>query len=685
MLSLDPLIDRVLACVRSAERDGDSAAVLSADVLEVADDLRRAAAAAKPEARTAARVNAALGALHWARYRAGAPEREGDLGIALTLFEPLLTVRPDLIPVPVLHALVAASAPADDDADANLQFASLLLSIALMTDKPDLLDDAIHKFRAVLQQEVPDPVRGSVLSDLALALALRARRSAGRADLDAAVEAGRQAVPLMPDGGPEVVTTLSNLGVALRLRFERYGGTGDLADAVVAGQRAVDAAGPGDAGTARYNLGATLRLRYHACGDRADLDRAVEEGRRAMLAVPEGDPRRPIRGAALANALQSRYEVTGRGEDLDGAITRGQQAAAGMPAGHQDRAAVLSNVSKSRQTRFAAFGELADLEAGLSAARAAVDAYPPGHPRRPVVLTNLGNALRLRFGRYGDQADIHEAVQVSREAVAATPEDAPARAGRLNNLGNVLAIRAKTPVAMALDGDEALEVSRAAVGAADAAGLASTEQVPHRVNLAGRLRDRYRATGAPADLVSATRELRTALYALPAGHPDRATVAGNLGAVRFLEYQRTGDASAADEAVVHWREAAAGSGARPSSRLNAAASWGATLAAQGSWDGAAEGYRHAVALVSRVAWRGITRRSSEYWLVRVQGVAPDAAACALAARQPGGALTGLEAGRAVLWSQLLEARSDLSRLDDLRPDLGRRARALLALLDDEEG
>ena len=225
------------------------------------------------------------------------------------------------------------------------------------------------------------------------------------------------------------------------------------------------------------------------------------------------------RGAALANALQSRYEVTGRGEDLDGAITAGQEATAGMPSDHRNRAAILSNLSKSLQTRFAAFGELSDLEAGLSSARAAVEAFPPGHPRRPAALTNLGNALRLRFGQYGDPADIDEAVQASRDAVAATPEGTRSRAGRLNNLGNVLAIRADTPAALVVDGDEAIEASRAAVTAVNAAGLAPAEQVPHRVNLATRLRDRYRATGVPADLMAATRELRTALDALPAGTP----------------------------------------------------------------------------------------------------------------------------------------------------------------------
>ena len=591
MPSLDLLIDRVLVCVRSAERDGDGAAVLSADALEAADDLRSAAAATEPDAGTAARVNAALGALHWARYRAGAAEQDGDLSTALDLFEPLLTVRPDLVPVPVRRALVAASAPETDDLDEKLQYAVLLLSIARMIDEPDLLDDAVYRFRAVLQQQIRDPVRGPVLSDLALALVLRFQRSDGRADLDEAVEAGRRAATLLPERVPEPVTTLSNLGAALRLRFERYGEPEDLVDAVVIGRRAVDAAGLDDAGTARFNLSATLQLRFHASADRADLDLAVEEGRRALLAVPHGDPRSAVRGAALANALQSRYEVTGRGEDLDGAVAAGQEATAG--------------------------------------------------------------------------------------------------AGRLNNLGNVLAIQGDTTAVPTVSGDEALdealEVSRAAVTAVNAAGLTPAEQVSHRVNLATRLRDLYRATDVPADPMAATRELRTALDALPAGHPDRATVAGNLGTVRFLDHLRTGDASAADEAVAYWREATAGAGARPSSRLNAAASWGSTLAARGSWDAAAEGYGQAVALVSRMAWRGITRRSREYRLGRTQGLARDAAACALAARQPGSALTWLEGGRAVLWSQLLEARSDLGRLADRRPDLGQRAQALLALLDDEDG
>ena len=382
MPGLDLLIDRVLVRVRSAERDGDGAAVLSADALEAADDLRSAATATEPDAGTAARVNAALGALHWARYRAGAAEQDGDLSTALDLFEPLLTVRPDLVPVPVRRALVAASAPETDDLDENLQYAVLLLSIARMIDEPDLLDDAVYRFRAVLQQQIRDPVRGPVLSDLALALVLRFQRSDGRADLDEAVEAGRRAATLLPERVPELVTTLSNLGAALRLRFERYGEPEDLVDAVVIGRRAVDAAGLDDAGTARFNLSATLQLRFHASGDRADLDLAVEEGRRALLAVPHGDPRRAVRGAALANALQSRCEVTGRGEDLDGAVAAGQEATAGTPSGHRDRAAILSNLSKSLQTRFAAFGELSDLEGGLSAARAA-GCFPTGTPAPP--------------------------------------------------------------------------------------------------------------------------------------------------------------------------------------------------------------------------------------------------------------------------------------------------------------
>ena len=95
--------------------------------------------------------------------------------------------------MPVRRALVAASAPETDDLDENLQYAVLLLSIARMIDEPDPLDDAVYRFRAVLQQQIRDPVRGPVLSDLALALVLRFQRSDGRADLDEAVEAGRRA------------------------------------------------------------------------------------------------------------------------------------------------------------------------------------------------------------------------------------------------------------------------------------------------------------------------------------------------------------------------------------------------------------------------------------------------------------------------------------------------------------
>lgn len=156
--------------------------------------------------------------------------------------------------------------------------------------------------------------------------------------------------------------------------------------------------------TARFNLSRTLQLRFHASGDRADLDLAVE-GRRALLAVPDGDPRRAVRGAALADALQSLCELTGRGEDFDGAITAGQGAAAGTPSGHRNRAAIFSNLSKSPQTRWAAFGGLSELEGGLRAARAAVNAFPPGHPRRPAALTNPWQRSPAAV-RHHDPADI---------------------------------------------------------------------------------------------------------------------------------------------------------------------------------------------------------------------------------------------------------------------------------------
>ena len=66
---------------------------------------------------------------------------------------------------------------------------------------------------------------------------------------------------------------------------------------------------------------------------------------------------------------------------------------------------------------------------------------------------------------------------------------------------------------------------------------------------------------------------------------------------------------------------------------------------------------------------------------RSAGAARTAAACACDAGEPAEAVSMLETGRGILWSQLMEARAGLDRLAVARPDLAERMAFIRTELD----
>jgi hypothetical protein len=96
---------------------------------------------------------------------------------------------------------------------------------------------------------------------------------------------------------------------------------------------------------------------------------------------------------------------------------------------------------------------------------------------------------------------------------------------------------------------------------------------------------------------------------------------------------------------------------------------------------ALDGYRKAVELLHLLAWFGMGRSSQERWLARVPGLAQDAAAWALFAGDQEKAVEVLEQGRGILWSQLLDLRTDLAASGAVPGELTSKLAAIRAELD----
>ncbi|MER6107149.1 CHAT domain-containing protein [Streptomyces hirsutus] len=533
----------------------------------------------------------------------------------------------------------------------------LFLSVRFdRTGDLDSLDEAIALYRSAVAEE-----RGpALLRNLGTSVRDRARVTSTSADWREAVAYGRAAVAAAPEGHPDRAESLSQLSATLRERYEANGDAADLDEAVAVAREAVrtaddPAAGadhPQDAesasrgtsagpdtlplppdptersavsGGALGHLSSALLLRFRRLGDTADLDGAVSYGRLALdRAAPDAGSYPALLGT-LVSALGTRYGERGAGADLDEAIDLGQRAADLTPPGSAARAVRLSNLSRVLHERYGRTRDPEDLDRAADMAEAAAAELPVEHAQRAIVLIGLAQCLHERFGRDHDPADADRSIEVAARAVAATGPGHPMHTGCLSNLG-------------------VFRVARA-----------SAEED---------------AAVAEADLAEAVRVYREGLRVAADDAPERFALLANLGEALWRGYVVSGDRSRAEEAVACWRRVAEHPAASAWPRLACARKWGDTAAELAEEPSSVlDAYTTAVAQLPVLAWHGLGRGDRERLLARTRGLAADAAAAAVAAGRPDRALELLEQGRGVIWSQLLDVRSDLTALREAAPDL----------------
>ncbi|MEV0027837.1 tetratricopeptide repeat protein [Nocardia sp. NPDC050793] len=547
------------------------------------------------------------------------------------------------------------------------------------------VDEAVQVGReavAATPTDHPD-VRGR-LSNLGIALRARFERVGAREDLDEAVQVGREAVAATPADHPDLAGCLSTLGSVLLTRFESGGAREDLEEAVQTLRGAVAAVPADHPAQARRlsNLGAALWTRFERVGVREDLDEAVQVLRGAVAATPTDDPRRATILSNLGIALRARFGRAGEREDLDEAVHVLRGAVAATPTDHPDLARRLSNWGAALQARFERASAREDLDEAVQVLRGAVAATPTDHPDLVWRLSNLGTALWTRFGRAGEREDLDEAVQVLRGTVAATPTDHPNLAWCLSNLGAALQARFGC-AGEREDLEEAVQTLRGAVVATptDHPNLARMQS-----NLSNVLRARFEREGEREDLEEAVQLGREAVTASPTDHPDLAGYLRNLGNALRIQFDREGVREDLDQAVEALTQAANLPGASASDRILAGYGAGLLIASREPAR-AATLLTAAVLLLPQVAPRQLHRADKQYALGGFAGLAADAAALTLsdptapADQRASTALRLLESGRAVMLSQALHVRGDLTQLARRHPDLADRFIRLRDQLD----
>ncbi|KAH7012886.1 CHAT domain-containing protein [Ilyonectria destructans] len=547
------------------------------------------------------------------------------------------------------------------------------------------LQEAIKVSRQAIESTTNDhPERALRLNNLSVLLGDRFSRMQATVDIEEAVEVAREAVRITPINHPDLGAWLNTLSVRLGDQFSALGAIADLEEAVKVAKKVVKAT-PGDhPNRSSYlkNLSLQLGTRFSNTGAMADLEESVKDAREAIEITAEGHPDRAILLTNLVVQLSTQFSRTGVAADLEEVIQLARQVVNITPENHPERASQFSTLASVVCNRYQLVGAIADLEESIDASRRSVKATSDSDANRARRLNNLSAHLYYRFTRFSRSAEgltnLDEAIDIARQAIEASLDGHTDRAGMLSSLSIQLTSRFETTRDMACL-EEAISLAKEAVkitsdGHPDRAGWL--------YNLSLSLDHRFSSTRAMEDLEEATKAARQAVEATSDDYPGRAGLLNNLGRHLASRFSHTGLAADKTESRSCFQTALYSTVSLPTHRIVAGRQ---LLSAPEILQCGQEAYHIAkttIDLVPLSAPNSLASVDKKVILSQVAGLASDAAAVALHSGQgASAAIELLESGRGLLASALRDLRTDLSSIQDKRPDLAQSFHDLRRILD----
>ncbi|EDR09388.1 uncharacterized protein LACBIDRAFT_318922 [Laccaria bicolor S238N-H82] len=522
--------------------------------------------------------------------------------------------------------------------------------------------------------------QGGQQSDLDEALSLHRQQGGQRSDLDEAISLHRQALKLFLPPHPKQSSSLNNLANALSTRFEQGGQQSDLNEAISLYRQALELRLPPHPLQSRgtlHNLASALVIRFEQGGQQSDLNEGISLHRQALQLFLPPHPFRSNSLNNLANALWTQFEQGGQQSDLDEAISLHRQALELRLQPHPNRPTSLNNLASALSTRFEQGGQQSDLDEAIFLQRQALELFLPPHPLRPSSLHNLASALSTRFWRRGQQSDIDEAISLHRQALELFLPPHPLRSSSLHNLASALSIRFRQ-VGQQSDLNEAISLQRQAL---------KLFLPPHPLqssslnNLANALLTQFQQGGQQSDLDEAISLHRQALKLRLPPHLDRSSSLHNLASALSTQFQQGGQQSDLDKAMSLFLAATQYPFQSPSNRLRVARGW-TRCADRNQHSSAIDAYEASIQALPRVAALSLDVASRQDAMTAgSDGLARDAARCAIRSGCIDKAIELLEAGRSIFWSQVLSLRSPFDQLHKIAPELADKLRSIATKLE----
>ncbi|KAL6713002.1 hypothetical protein ACLMJK_009398 [Lecanora helva] len=283
-----------------------------------------------------------------------------------------------------------------------------------------------------------------VLDDLALCLKVQYHRFGAMKALEDSIITLRGAINCeAPKALINRAPLLNNIGNHLGERYRKTGLRADLQEAIDFGRQAVSPNSSTE-GTAQKegwfnNLCNQLLTRYHRDGTMADLEEVIEISKKVINETPEECPARAHSMNILGQALLDRYFVDGAPTSLEEAIEVARQAITAVTnyALQKPPIFVLQNLLASLlRQRYEVDGAKEDIEEAIQLSRDATDTLPEGQLERVRLIGNLGYSLKARYSKTGAAADLEEAISCLRYALGSSDLDIPTRISVGRNLSD---------------------------------------------------------------------------------------------------------------------------------------------------------------------------------------------------------------------------------------------------------
>lgn len=505
-----------------------------------------------------------------------------------------------------------------------------------------------------------------------MALCTKFARNGLLTTLDEAEALEKEAVWLLLDLPFDRALCQSNLGDVLAVRYSHLRQPENFSEVIDLHQNAlVTLAEHPYRFSVLSNLASAFVARFHCTEELADLDHGITLHREVLeaLRASDSDEIHLSRSSCmdrLAKALRLRKHST----DLEEAVMLHREALSNLPSNHQnlERASFLDEFATTLQAQFLRSQAQEHLAMAIDLRREALSFSPLDEVDQAFFLNGLAKAVQARFELDRVRSDLDETISLHREAIARTPADLPIRVSYLGDLANA-SLRRFKEIDQPQDLDEAVLLSREVL-----ALQPSAHRTPASwLNLAIALRTLFERDGLPKDLEESIALLREACSAFPSDH----TISVNLALSLIGMYDLAKEVSYMDEAVAAFRMSMAYGSITD---LEAVKTW-AHHADIANHESALEAYKMALDLTRTAMLSPNLKTRYQRLALGSDGIARNAAACAVRLERFDAAVELLEEGRGMFWSQVLQIRTPLDELRRVAPELAEKLSSVSRALD----